>query len=74
MGAVEIFYKDGLFGDKYQIIPLWLLYNNQVLVKQRKKCMVKYKKEPISDKKIWQHIEIPINDSYFKSFNAYVDY
>ena len=44
MGYVELVYKDELFGDKSQTITLFLFYDNQVLVQQRKKCMVKYKK------------------------------
>ena len=72
MGTTELFHKDGIFGDKDQTISLCPLYDKQLLVMQRKKCMVKYKKEPLSDKKIRQHLELPSHDRDFKSFNEYV--
>ena len=42
-------------------------------MKQREKGMVEYKKGPISDKNMRQHLELPANDPDFKSSNVYVD-
>ena len=69
MGASELVYKDELFGDKSRTIYLCSLYVKHFLVEQREKGVVKYKKEPISDKNIRQHLKLLSNDPDFKYFN-----
>ena len=73
MGAATLVYKDDIFGDKAQTTAPCSLYYRQVLVQQCEKGMVKYKKEPISNKNIWYHLELPANDADFKSSQAYVN-
>ena len=71
MGATSLVYKDELFVYNCQTISLCLLYDNQVLVQQLEKGMVKYKKEQISDNNMQQHLELQDNDPDFKALNAY---
>ena len=53
LGAASSIYKDELYGDATQTIALCSLYDNkQVAMQQSEKRMVKYKKEPISDKRV----------------------
>ena len=53
LGAASSIYKDELYGDATQTIALCSLYDNkQVAMQQSEKSMVKYKKEPISDKRV----------------------
>ena len=73
MGAATLVYKDDIFGDKAQTTAPCSLYYRQVLVQQCEKGVVKYKKEPISNKNIWYHLELPANDADFKSSQAYVN-
>jgi hypothetical protein len=35
--------------------------------------LMKYKKEPISDRRFREHLILPANDPHFNSFNAYVN-
>jgi hypothetical protein len=51
LGAAASIYKDELYGDVIQTFALCSLYDKQVAMQpQSEKSMVKYKKEPISDK------------------------
>ena len=73
LGAAASIYKDELHGDVTQTIALCSLYDKQVVMQQSKKSTVKYKKEPISDKWFFEHLNLPANDTHFTSFNAYVN-
>ena len=52
LGAAASIYKDELYGDVIQTFALCSLYDKQVAIQQSEKSMVKYKKEPISDKRV----------------------
>ena len=74
LGAAASIYKDELYGDVIQTFALCSLYDKQVAMQpQSEKSMVKYKKEPISDKWFREHLNLPANDSHFTSFNCYVN-
>jgi hypothetical protein len=73
LGAAASIYKDELYGDATQTIALCSLYDKQVVMQQSEKSTVKYKKEPISDKRLFEHLNLPANDTHFTSFNAYVN-
>ena len=73
LGAAASIYKDELHGDVTQTIALCSLYDKQVVMQQSEKSTVKYKKEPISDKRLFEHLNLPANDTHFTSFNAYVN-
>jgi hypothetical protein len=61
------------YGDATQTVALCSLYNKQLTIQQSEKNMVKYKKEPISDKRFRQHLVLPADDPDFTSFNAYAN-
>jgi hypothetical protein len=61
------------YGDATQTVALCSLYNKQLAIQQSEKNMVKYKKEPISDKRFRQHLVLPADDPDFTSFNAYIN-
>jgi len=73
MGAAASVYKDELYGDATQTIALCEFYNKLLSMQQSEISMVKYKKEPISDKRFRQHLNLPADDPHFTSFNAYVN-
>jgi hypothetical protein len=73
MGAAASVYKDELYGDATQTIALCTCYDQLVAMQQSKISLMKYKKEPISDKRFREHLILPANDPHFNSFNAYVN-
>jgi hypothetical protein len=58
MGAATSVYKDELYGDATQTIALCSLYDQQVAMQQSKISLMKYKKEPISDKRFRTELEV----------------
>jgi hypothetical protein len=52
MGAAASVYKDELYGDATQTIALCTCYDQLVAMQQSKISLMKYKKEPISDKRL----------------------
>jgi hypothetical protein len=69
MGAATSVYKDELYGDATQTIALCTCYDQLVAMQQSKISLMKYKKEPISDKRFREHLILPANDPHFNSFN-----
>jgi hypothetical protein len=73
MGAAVEVYKDEVYGDKLQTYALVELYERKLLVLANAKELENYKKEPISDARIQQHLQLPSNDLAFQRFHALVD-
>jgi hypothetical protein len=69
--AAASIYKYELFGDATQTIALCSLYDKQVTIQQSDKSLVKYKKEPISDKQFRKHLNLPADDPHFTSLEKW---